>query len=64
MSSYAVLLPGSDEPVHCTNESEVRETLEAFQKDHPDPTWSGVRVHEMRSTSGSGIERSVNDFLP
>jgi hypothetical protein len=64
MSSYAVVLPGSDEPVHCTNEAEVTETLKSFQKAHPDTTWSDVRVHEMRSTSGSGIERSVHDFLP
>jgi hypothetical protein len=63
MSTYAVLLPGSDEPVHCANEAEVRTTLEDYRTQNPKTLWSGVSIHEMPPGRTTGLERSVFDFV-
>lgn len=63
VSDYAVNLPDRDDAIHCANEAEVRQTLEEYRARNPGTLWSGVMIHEMRSTSTVGTERSVFDFL-
>ena len=63
MADYAVKLPDREDPIHCANDAEVRETLEEFRTRNPDTLWQGVMVHEMRPSSTTGTERSVFDFI-
>lgn len=63
MSTYAVLLPGSDEPVQCANEAEVTATLEQYRTANPKTMWSGISIHEMTVGGTAGRERSVFDFV-